>query len=86
MVWGSDLGLIKISEYHSSEIKKNQNEKKIRISWSCSSWTRNIYKSHASRHQRENMSTGSIHQHFDLAPKDIEQMLKSTHNSKSEQI
>ena len=29
MVWGSDLGLIKISEYHSSEIKKNQNDKKL---------------------------------------------------------
>ena len=29
MVWGSDLGLIKISEYHSSKIKKNQNDKKL---------------------------------------------------------
>ena len=44
----------------------------------------NIYEGHVSEHQRENMSTGSIHQHFDLAPNDIEQ--KSSHNSKSEQI
>ena len=51
------------------------------ISGPFSSRTENIYRSRVSGHQRRNMSTCRIQQHFDLAFKDIVEQMPSEYKS-----